>query len=97
MLFKIIKNNFSPKHPRLIRALNVAILKKNKKMIEYLIEKGIYDEDSDDNPFLTSAEIGDVETMKLFMNKHQGCVNIVPDAMTISIMRGHRNSVNFLA
>ena len=97
LLFKIIKNNFSPKHPRLIRALNVAILKKNRKIIEYLIEKGIYDENSDDNPFLTCAEIGDVETMKLFMNKHQGCVNSVPDAMNISIMRGHRNSVNFLA
>lgn len=97
ILFKIIKNNFSPKHPRLIHALNVAILKKNRKMIEYLIEKGIYDEDCEDNPFLTCAEIGDVETMKLLMNKHNGCVNRVPDAMNISIMRGHRNSVNFLA
>jgi len=97
ILFKIIKNNFSPKHPRLIHALNVAILKKNRKMIEYLIEKGIYDEDCEENPFLTCAEIGDVETMKLLMNKHNGCVNRIPDAMTISIMRGHRNSVNFLA
>ena len=97
LLFKIIKNNFLPKHPRLIHALNVAILKKNRKMIESLIEKGIYDENSDDNPFLNCAEMDDVETMKLLMNKHQGCVNIVPDAMTISIMRGHRNSVNFLA
>jgi len=97
LLFKIIKNNFSTKHPRLIRALNIVILKKNREMIEYLIEKGIYDEDSDDNPFLTCAEIGDVETMKLLMNKHQWCVNSVPDAITISIMRGHRNSVNFLA
>jgi len=97
LLFKIIKNNFPPRHPRLIHALNIAILKKNKKMIEFLIEKGIYDENSDDNPFLTSAEIGDVETMKLFINKHQGCVNSIPDAINISIMRGHRNSVNFLA
>jgi len=97
LLFKIIKNNFPPRHPRLIHALNVAILKKNKKMIEFLIEKGIYDEDVEVNPFLTSAENDDTETMKLLMDKHEGCVNQVPDAMNIAIMRGHRNSVNFLA
>lgn len=97
LLFKIIKNNFYPKHPRLIRALNLSILKRNKQMIEYLIEKGIYDEDCQENPLLTCAEIGDTETMGLLMKKHQGCVNSVPEAINISIMRGHRNSVNFLA
>ena len=97
LLFKIIKNNYNPKHPRLIRALNLAIVKKYKKVIEFLIEKGIYDDDVEVNPFLTSAEIDDTETMKLLMDKHGGCVNQVPDAMNIAIMRGHRNSVNFLA
>ena len=97
LLFKIIKNNFDTKHPRLLRALRVVISKKNRKMIDFLIEKGIYDEKPEENPFLLASEIDDVETMKLLMKKHGGCVNHIPDAINIAIMRGHRNSVNFLA
>ena len=97
LLFKIIKNNFSPKHPRLINALNIAIKKKNGKIIDYLIEKGIYDENAEEHPLFICAQMNDVETMKLLMKKHEGCVNQVPDAINIAIMKGHRNSVNFLA
>ena len=43
-------------------SLNLAIVKKHKKVIEFLIEKGIYDEDVEVNPFLKSAEIDDTET-----------------------------------
>lgn len=97
LLFKIVKNNYNPKHPRLMRALNVAILKKNRGIIDYLIEKNIYDENADDHPFLNCAKVGDIETMKSLMKKHGGCINHIPDAINISIMKGHRNSVNFLS
>lgn len=97
LLFKIIKNNFFPKHPRLTNALNIAIKKKNRKIIDYLIDKGIYDENAEEHPLLICAQIDDIETMKLLIRKHGGCVNQVPDAINLAIMRGHRNSVNFLA
>ena len=40
-LFKIAKE-FDPRHPRLVHALNVCISKQNKKIVDYLWEKGIY-------------------------------------------------------
>jgi len=63
-LFKILGKNFNKKHPRLINALNVCIKKKNRKIIDCLIDKGIMDEDSEENIYIIAAAVDEIEALK---------------------------------
>jgi hypothetical protein len=92
-LFKKLKK-YDTKHPRLINALNISISKKNRQAIDYLLDRNIYDEYSDDNAFVRCAKVGDIQTIKRLMELYIDYTNYLQKSIEVAILSGNTHIVN---
>lgn len=88
--------NFNKKHPCLLAVLKKCIISGKTEMAKLFIEWDIFDEDVEDNSFINSAKVGDIDIMKLLMTKFSVYRQYIAEVIHISINIGHINSVNFL-
>ena len=82
----------------LISALKGCIEKKQRNIINYLLEKDIFDEDEEEstNAFTLCAKLGDLETMLALSKKYQDFTKFIPISIELAIKNNHQEITCFL-